>query len=163
MAKNSDRFDNSDGQEIRATLSVRCDMTTGAAQATLTHDLDALGVTQNQLHSIPADAKVIGGHVECEEPIVLSGTTTAVGLTVGIVGTVNGFLTTANLVGMVAGEKSDLGGLGTLIGRLRATTAPALVAVATASGGAAVMTEVDEGVFWVHLEYVVAKGRVSQS
>lgn len=155
MPKFSDHVDCSEGTTTRSTLSVRCDLT-GGSGATMTLDLDALGLAQGQ-RPIPADSKIVGAHVECETAVTFSGTTTGLALVVGITGTTNGFLTTASIASLTAGQTSDLGGLGTLINRLRANSAPALEAVATASGGAAVMSEVATGVIWIHLEWVNAK------
>lgn len=152
-------IDVSDGDTIRSTASIRCVLTGGAAQATLTLDLDALLLTQAG-RVLPANCKVVGAHVECETAVAFTGTTTGLAMVVGITGTTNGFLTTASIASLTAGQMSDLGGMGTLINRIRANSAPALEAVVTASGGAAVMTEVSAGVFWVHLEYVLCKDRV---
>lgn len=160
MPRYADHLDNADGTHTRATLSIRLVLTGGAAAATRTFDLDALAVTQGEVRSIPANAKVIGAHLECEQAIAFTGTTTGYAMVVGITGTTNGFLATGSLVGLTAGQTTDIGGPGTLVNRIRANTAPALEAVGTVSGGAAVHTEVSAGIFWVHLEYVLAKGRV---
>lgn len=153
-----DHNDFSQGTVTRATAKIRLVMTGLSAGATATFDLDALLLTQRN-RVIPANAKIIGAHVECETALTFTGTTTGASLVVGITGTTNGFLTTAAITSLTAGQMSDLGGLGTLINRLRANTAPALEAVVTATGGATDVADFATGVFWVHLEYVIAKGR----
>jgi len=159
----STRQDHTDAEQIRCTASIRIVATGQASGAAATYDVDALLLTQTN-RVIPADAKIVGAHVECETAATFSAvTTTGLGFVVGITGTTNGFLTTGAVTALTAGQKSDLGGLGTLINRIRANTAPALEAVATATGGTPNMTEVLTGVYWLHLEYVVSKGRVVQS
>lgn len=160
MAKNDDRFDNGDGEHIRAALSVRLVCTGLASGASADFDLDALATAQGQ-KAIPAKAKIVGAHMECETALTFSaGTTTGAGFVVGITGTENGLLTTAAVTSMAAREMTDLGGPGTLMGRLRGNTAPSnLVARLTPTGGAADCDEISAGVFWVHLEYTLAKGR----
>lgn len=159
MAKHDDHTDCSEGTLTLATASIRVDCSTGAAQATLTFDLDALLLTQAG-KVVPANAKVVGAHIECETAVTFSGTTTGLAMVVGITGDTDAFLTTASVASLTAGQTSDLGGMGVAINRIRANAAPALEAVVTASGGAALMTEVDTGVFWIHLEYVICKERV---
>lgn len=160
MGKRFDVSDFSGGQVIRATQSVRLTLTGQASGTTATFDLDALAATQGA-RAIPANAKIVGAHVECETAVGFSaGTTTGASMVVGIVGATNGFLATAAITSLTAGQLSDLGGPGTLVGRLQANTAPALVAVLTATGGTPDVDEINAGVFWVHLEYVIAKERV---
>ena len=160
MAGHGDLTDLSNGQLKYPVLSIRCSMP-GAAQATKTFDLDALAVTQGEPKTIPANAKVVGAYVECETALTFQNGVTQVALVVGITGTTNGFLLTGNLASLTAGQYTDLGGLGTLINRIRANSAPALEAVATASGGSAIMSDVLTGVFWIHLEYDMAQSRRS--
>lgn len=161
MAKNSDRFDNSEGEHIRATQSVRLVLTGQSAGATATFDVDALAATQGQ-RAIPAGSKIIGQYIEVEEAITFDGTTTGVSLVSGVTGTTNAFILTGAIAALAAAAKSDVGGPGTGIGRVR-NTAPALEAVITATGGATDVAEIDAGVIWLHTEYVILKGRVTQS
>jgi hypothetical protein len=157
MARSFDHTDCSHGTFTRSTASIRLDLTGQASGASVTFDLDALLLTQRN-KVIPANAKIIGAHVECETALGFSaGTTTGATLVVGIVGTTNGFLASAAVEGLTAGQTSDLGGNGTLVNRIRANSAPALVAVLTATGGTPDVDEIDEGVLLVHLEYVLCK------
>jgi hypothetical protein len=165
MGQLLDRLDLGGGEIIRPTLSVLLTLTGGAAAAGRTFDVDALALAQDSRRIVPAWAKCRGAHLECITPIAFTGTTTGYAMVVGITGNTNAFLLTGSLVGLTAGQKTDLGGLGALVNRLvgQTSTRPALEAVGTVSGGAAVHTEVSAGAFWLHLEYDVAAGRVAQS
>lgn len=109
--------------------------------------------------SLPANARLLRSSIECESIMTFSaGTTTGAAAVLGVSGTTNGFLATAALGSLTAGQQTDLGGPGTLVNRLRATTD--VILTITPSGGAADSDEISGGVYWVHLEYEVAPERV---
>lgn len=110
--------------------------------------------------TLPANCRIKDAHVECQTALGFSaGTTTGVTAVLGVAGTTNGFLATAAMTTMAAGDMSDLGGPGTLVNRLR-TTAPAVILTITATGGAADVDEINAGVFWVHIHYETARERI---
>ena len=110
--------------------------------------------------TLPANIRIKSTHVECQQAAGFSaGTTTGVTAVLGIAGTTNGFLTTAAMTSLTAGDMSDLGGPGTLVGRLRTSTT-ALILTITATGGTPDVDEIDEGIFWVHVHYETARERI---
>lgn len=110
--------------------------------------------------TLPANVRIKSTHVECQTAIGFSaGTTTGVAGVLGIAGTTNGFLTTAAMASMAAGDMSDLGGPGTLVNRLRTSTTAVILTI-TASGGAADVDEINAGIFWVHIHYETARERI---
>lgn len=110
--------------------------------------------------TLPANVRIKSAHVECQTAIGFSaGTTTGVTAVLGIAGTTNGFLTTAAMTTLAAGDMTDLGGPGTLVGRLR-TTAPAVILTITATGGTPDVDEINAGVVWVHIHYETARERI---
>ena len=158
MSRFSGKLDNGDGDHVRATRSVRCVLTGQASGTTATFDLEALLAAQGG-PALLANHKIVGAHLECETALTFTGgDTTGVTAVVGISGTLNGFLATAAITSMAAGDVSDLGGAGSLVGRARASTT-ALLTI-TATGGAPDVEDIATGVVWVHLEVKKLKERV---
>jgi hypothetical protein len=104
---------------------------------------------------LPATAMVYAADVACEQAATFSaGTTTGLGFTVGITTDGDGYLLTAAVTSMVAGQVSQLGGAGVLAGNFARN--PTLRIVATATGGAADLDEVSGGSWLVRYYFINA-------
>lgn len=150
MGRISDLLDNGAGQFIHASATFRLTLT-GLASGT-TADV-ALG-------DLPADAIPVSISDEVVTAVTFgAGTTTAATVSVGITGSLTLFATAGAASGRARGAVSDLGGPGTGVGRLRATTA--LVARVTASaGGAPDVDEISAGEVLIHVAYRLPKRQV---
>lgn len=150
MARLSDTLDLSGGDLVRPCRSFRITTSGFSSGATAT-------VTVGDLE---ANDIIEGASIECETAATFSaGTTTGFTATLGITGTLAGVLASAAMGSLTAGQHSDLGGPGTLVGRLRASTA--LVLTITPTGGTPDADEISGGAYWVHVYVSKPKDRVA--